>query len=323
MPLTYKSAKEILSKYAERGGVCADDRRVDLFVREVLDYLLISGHYGSIHKFCFCATRGCFTVPYELETPLKLKIDNEIGNVWDKWYEFHASKVLEACVPAGRALWEDPNYYPTVYDVPVGGARIGTLGTCEEREDAYIIVKGKDLTGREIITMHKGEQVVGEYLSIKKQEIRYTQNTFGQITDIVKTPTAGYVQLLWVRPTANTKGFLADYTPLEEAPQYRRFRITIPGCPAIAKVSVLGRIRLREKYADNDYIPFDNLYALNLAGQAVNANYNNAPDLAKAKDDMLTTVIEKDNQHHRIQNGQPIEVYPLTSAGAIRNIIGG
>lgn len=323
MPLTYKAAKEILSRYVERGGVCADDPRVDLFVREVLDYLLISGHYGSIHKFCFCAVKGCFTVPYELETPLKIKIDCEIGSVWDKWYEFHASKVLEQCVPAGKALWEDPNNYPTVYDLPAGGARIGALATCEEREDASIIVKGKDLTGREIITMHKGEQIVGEYLSLKKNEIKYTQTTFGEVTAIVKTPTAGYVQLLWVRPQSNAKGFLADYSPLEEAPSYRRFRVTLSECKPLSKVTILGRIRLREKYADNDYIPFDNVYALNLAGQHINAMYNDAPDLATAKDRKLSEVIEQDNQHHRIQNGQPIEVYPLTSAGAIKNIIGG
>jgi len=321
VPITYGQAKETLSQYAGRGGVCPSDDRVNLFVREVLDYLLISGHYGNLHTFSFCAVKGCFTIPFELEVPLKVKIDGEIGSVWTKWYEFHASKTLERCMPAARALYEEANYYPTVYEVPEGGSKIGCVAICEEAEDSSIIVQGPDTSGREIITYHNGVQITGEYLSIKKGELRYTGATFGKITSIKKSKTKGYVQLLAVNPEKNQRTFLADYSPLETSPAYRRFRITDSQCKDTVKVTILGRIRLRDHYSDNDYIPFDNFYTLNLAGQVINANYNNAPDLAKAKDDALNNVIMKDNEHHRIENGVPIEVYPLTSAGAIKNIV--
>lgn len=325
MPLTYREAKESLARYAGTGGLCADNPEVDTFTREVMDYLLLSGSYGNIHKFCFCSVGGCITLPYELETPLKIKIDGAVGTVWDKWMEFHATKFLQDCLPADNSLSEDPNRYPTVYPVPSGGAQVGVLGFCDEECGARIIVQGRDPTGREIVTMHNGEQIVGEYLTIRKGTITHTQVIFGEITGIVKSPTVGYVQLLWVKPASNLKGFLADYSPLEEHPSYRRFVLKpVCGCSgSYHKISVLGRIRLKEKYTDNDYVPFDNRYALNLAGQAVNANFNRQPDLAAAADRQMLQMVERENEYKKIQNGQPVEVYVPTSGGRIGNIVGG
>lgn len=320
MSITYGDAKKILSRYVGTGGACANNTNVDLFVREVLDYLLISGHFGNIQKFSFCAVDGCITIPYELETPLKIKIDNEIATVWDRWFEFHQTKVLEGCMPAANALVEDPNYYPTIYNLPSEGATVGVMATCDEEDGAHIIVKGEDTTGREIVTMHNGEQIVGAYLSLCKGIIKTTAMVFGKITAIVKPKTKGYTTLYWVKPTTKAKGYLADYSPLETAPAYRRFRLT-QSCPKKAKISILGRIRLKAAYADNDYIPFDNIYTLNLAGQAVNANYNGSPDIANAKDKMLVDIVERDNNHHKINNGSPMEFFLLTSPGAIKNII--
>lgn len=323
MPLTFKQAKEILAKYDGRGGSCVDAPTVPLFVQKVLQHLLFSGEYGGLRTFSFCAQRGCITLPYELETPIKVKIGDKVGTVWDKWYDYHSSKEMVDCLPANQALIEDPNYYATVYDIPYQeGSLIGVLATCQEDEDAHVIVQGFDATGREIVTVnYKGEQIVGEYLRIQQGVIKYTKALFAKITGIVKTPTKGYVQLLWVSPARNLKGFLADYSPLETAPNYRRFRLTSPCCET-QRVSILGRIRLRSAYTDNDYIPFDNLYALDLAGQEVNANANRAPDLAVAANKQLINTVNLENEHKRVQNGQPMEVFIPLSGGAIRNIVG-
>jgi hypothetical protein len=134
------------------------------------------------------------------------------------------------------------------------------------------------------------------------------------------------VQLLWVIAgnSFEQKGFLSDYSPIEEKPSYRRFRLTSRICPnhhGSYKVSVLGRIRLKPAYSDNDYIPFDNLLALSTAGQVINSNYNNDMQTASAKDTFLQEVIAKENEYKRVQNGQPVEFYQPLSAGAIKNII--
>lgn len=326
MPITYGQAKQLLAEYVGRGGSCPTAEKVDLFTRKVLEYMLISGTYGNLRKFCFCAVKGCITVPYELQTPEKIIIDGRVGTVWDKWFEFHADKNISPdCLPAERFLIEEPNSFATVYDLPPQGSQVGIVGTCNEAADAHVIVKGVDTRGREVITYHKGEKISGEYLSIKKNEVRYSSTIFKKITAVIKTPTVGYCQLYWVdpRPQVNGKGFLAEYSPVEERPWYRRFRVTSPTCGAVSQVVVLGRIRLKEKYFDNDYIPFETLYTIELAGQAVYNNYNDNPAVAQAKDGMMQDMIVRENEYKRPSNGQPIEVYYPTSAGAIMNIVGG
>lgn len=322
MPITYGDAKLILARYAERGGKCPDAPEVDLFVRKVLQHMLYKGTYGNLRKYCFNALKGCITVPFELETPIKVKIDGKVGTVWDKWLEYYNIGEMEGCVPASDALYEEPNRYPTVYDLPSGGARVGALATACESSDAYLIVQGTDPTGREIFTTHKGERITGEYLSLVKGSLKYTQVNFGNITHVVKSKTAGYVQLFWVRPELSQKGFLADYSPGEEIPSYRRFTLTNPNyCTSTVQVSILGRIRLKDSYSDNDVIPFDNIYALELAGQSMNASYNDQVDLAAAKSKMMEATVAEETEYRRITNGQPVDIMYLTSAGSIKGIV--
>lgn len=322
MRLTFGQARELLAQYAGRGGFCPNAKSVPLFVLEVLQYLLISGTYGSIRKFTFQAHNGVFTVPYELEAPEAVKIDNVVGSVWDRWFDFHSTRDLGcACIPASEALFEDPNLYPTVYDVPRGGANIGVLGTCAEADDAHVIVQGKDPTGREIFTTHKGEQVVGEYLSIVKGVIKTTQVLFGEITGIIKSKTNGYVQLYGINPNTCGKRFLSDYSPLEETPAFRRYRLTTKYCTAISKVELIGKIRLKTAYADSDFIPFDNILTISMAAQAIQAHFNNDVQTAVAKDGTMVELINRENTHKRVQNGQPLNVEFRTSPGLIRNIV--
>lgn len=321
MPITWKAAKERLSQYAGRGGKCPNAEEVSIFVKEVLQYMLYSGNYGNIRKYCFMAEKGCITLPYELEAPLKVKIGDKVGSVWNRWFDFYSQSDLGECLPAENALYEEPNLFPTVYDVPNGGARVGAIATAGESDDAHIIVQGVDPTGREVFTNHNGKQIAGEYLRLRKGEFRYSTVIFGKITGILKTKTQGYVQLLWVIPEINKQGFLSDYSPLDEIPAYRRFRLTSPKCHENVQVSVIGRIRLKENYADEDLLPFDNLYALSLAGQTVQANYNDDVQGSAAKDQALQNVINKENEYRRSQPGQPCEVFFPLSAGAIKGIV--
>jgi len=319
MPITYKEAKDKVSEFAGRGGKCASAPEVDSFLREVLTYMLNSGQYGNQRTFTFTAVKGVITVPFELETPLKVKINNEVGMAWDRWYDFMPFTDLNGCLP-DNALVEESNYSPLVFDVPPGGAQIGALPMCDESADAYIIVKGQDCTGRQIITTHNGESVVGEYLSLVKGQIRYTQTTFGKITEVVKTKTNGYTQLLWVNPSTQERGFLADYSPFEEHPQYRRYRLNTR-CSPFAKVTVLGRIRLKPYYADNDLIPFDNLFALSLAAQTINRAYNKDYQNAAASDNLMMTQINREQDMKKVNSGRAIEVGMITSGGSIKNIV--
>lgn len=322
--LTFLKAKEICSKYNKRGGSCLDDPSLNQFTIEVLQWLLWNGTFGNMRQFSFCALKGCITLPFELEVIEKIKIDGRVATAFDKWFEFHAATVdFNGCPPVARAVQEQTNYFPTVYDVPDGGSRVGVYGTCNECSTASLIVKGKDPTGREIVTVDNGEQIIGEKLYIRKGEVRYTQAVFAEITGVVKTPTNGYATLLWVNPSQNLKGFLSDYSPLEEIPAYRRYRLTDPRCVNSVQVIVLGRIRLKENYADNDIVPFESIYTINLAAQTINLTNNRAIDLATGTGQMAADMIEKENSYKKPENGSPVEYFLPLSGGAIQNTVGG
>lgn len=322
MPITFGEAKKTVAQYAGKGGKCWDSDVTERFLRQVLEYLLISGQHGNLRKFTFKAVKGIFTAPYELEAPLKVKIDGEVGSSWDKWFEWYGYGDFSdsECIHA-NAILEEPSS-PIVYDLPPGGSHVATLSYCEEDCDAHILVKGFDLTGRRIHSEHNGEPIVGEYLSIRKGVRVYTNNKFGKITEILKTKTSGYVQLLWVDPETNDCGFLADYSPLEQKPDYRRFKLNTR-CADEVKISCLARIRLREYYTDTDQIPFDSLNNLEMAAQALNAKYNKDVAGFQAMDGSLRDFISRENEIKRVQTGQPIEVFKPLSGGSVKNIVGG
>lgn len=320
MAITFGVAKKLLSRYYGTGGRCPTADGINLFVIQVLQYLLYQGESGNLRAFSFYAKDGCITLPYELETPLKVKIDAVVGNVFTSFFSYHSNMRMDDCLPAQDALYDEPNLYPTVYDIPACGGKVGIVATCKEAADAAVIIKGVDLTGREIFTVHQGENVVGAQLTPTKGKFVHSSVVFGKITEIVKPRLNGYLQL-YSMDSVGARTFLADYSPVEENPQYRRMRVkTRGGCPDKARVTVLGRIRLKSFYADEDLIPFDNYLALATAAQAVNANYNGDADTAGKKDIFMQQLIEKEGNYKKVNNGQALEVSPLTSGGAIKNL---
>lgn len=322
MSITFGDARKFLAEYAGRGGKCAASEEVRLFVMQVLQHLLYSGATPNIRKFCFNAVNGHFTIPNELETILKVKIDGKSAQVWDKFYEFYNTSDLDGCVSAFNAVHEEPNHYPTVYDIPAGGARVGVYATADEDPSkTYVLVKGKDPSGREVFTNHCGTQISGEILYLQKGIVKYSEVTFGRITSIEKTDTVGYVTLLWVKPDLGTRGFLADYTPLENKPSYRRFKLTTEcNTSGSVLVSVLGKIRLKERYSDTDVLPFDNLNTLLLAAQTVNSFRNKDVQVAQLSDAAMQEFISREAMHKKVTVSQPIEINFVTSGGAIRTL---
>lgn len=320
MALTFGQARQLLAKYAGPAGHCPSTDEVQLFVRQVLQYILASGAHGNIRKFVFNAVNGHFTIPYELETPLKIKIDGVVSNVWSHWFDFYHTGHEHGCMEAQDALVEDPNYYSVVYDPTPPYSRIGVVGLVDEDKDAHIIISGKDATGREVVTQHQNKEIIGEYLQIIRGKLQISQVNFNQITSIQKSRTKGYATLYGVDIATGIKKFLSDYAPFEEIPRYRRFNLT-SRCSDSVKVTILGRVRLREYYSDNDILPFESLYALELAAQTIQASRNTQPDVAQAKDVMLTNLIGRENSTKQINNGQPVEMYKPLSMGSLRNII--
>lgn len=323
MALTFKEVKDRVAQYAGRGGKCPNSEQVNRFAREVLESLRIQGVWGNVRKFCFIAQKGCFAAPPELDVPLKVRIDNKVGNIWSKWYAFHTvSSDIDGCIPADKVLIQEPYYTPTAFDLPPEGARIGVLGLCAEEAGTSLTIKGKDITGREVIFQFEdGETRVGERFDIGK-EFRVGQVHWGQITEVVKDRTNGYVQLWAIHPHSMEKiHFLADYSPVEELPQYRKFQLQSANCGDFAHVTVLGRIKLKEYYADNDIVPFENRMAITLMAQRLQAEELNNVEVAAYKRQAVKDFLADENQFKRTPQGSPVEVFYPLSGGTVKNIV--
>lgn len=320
--LTFLDVRRLVADYASRGGACADTKTVELFARQVLEYIMLNGAYGSIRRFSFLAQQGCISLPYELETPLQVKIDRQVGSVWNQWMTLSSVQGdLTGCLDAHNVLEPLPNPAFTAFDLPPGGSVVGVLGTCQEEAETYIIVQGKDPTGREIVTTYKGEQIVGEKFPIKKNVMGYGQVKFGEITGIIKTPTKGYVQIWAVEPNTKQSQFLGDYSPLDEKPSYKKVRITGCSCSSLVEVVVQGRIRLKGKYVDNDIVPFDSMNTIIFAAQKLQAENNNNVQVANYKGGVLKDMIENEAAYKRVNPGTPVNTFRGTSGGAVKGIV--
>jgi hypothetical protein len=323
MGLTFREAKKLVAEYAGRGGKCPTSDEVSRFTKEVMEHLLYSGQWGSIRKFCFVAQHGCITLPPEIETPLKIRIDSQVGTVWNKFYEFYSVNCeLADSLPCDKVLIDEPHYVSTVYDVDPSGSLLGVLGTCNEEEDAYVHVQGKDQLGNDIYTFDdKGDQILGEKFRIKKGQLRYGKVKFHQITNVIKSKTLGYVELWAVDPTIKAQIFLASYGPLEEKPMYKRARIQSRKCGPYTHVTMLARIRLKDNYTDNDIIPFDSTIPLKIAAQRLQAESNNDVQTANYKKEVLKEFVENEAAYKKVAPGQVIEVFAPLAGGAIKNIV--
>jgi len=321
MPITFGQARSILAPYAGVSGLDPASEDTELFVKTVLDYMLITGDNGGERMFEFYAVKGWITLPYELETPLKIKIGDSVGSVWGKWFEWRYGASDAGSIDASNALTiDDVNTHPTVYDLPQGGGHPAILGFVDEEPDAHAIISGIDMSNTEIFTTHQGQRIGGEYLSIERGRLKAANTRFSKITSITMTKTNGYKQLFCVDSDGLNKQFLSAYTPYEEVPEYKRAKLSAK-CADIVKVSILGRIRLKEYYADSDPIPVRNLYALHVAGQGIQASRQTDNQTAQAKDATLTTLIDRSNSNKQVNNGQPmVDVYRPLSNGSIKRL---
>lgn len=322
MGLKYKDAKNLVARFAGRAGQCPTDAAIKDFLTLVLQQLLYSGSYGNLRKISLFAEKGMVTLPPEVETILKVKVDGCTGTVFNTWGEFSSSSTFNynLCDDYESLMYEDPNYYPTAFDAPVKGSLLGVMGTCEEDCDAHVIIQGRDHSGTEIYTFYKGDQISGERLSIKKGITTYGVVNFAQITGVVKSVTTGYVQLYAVNPAQKAKQFLSAYSPNEEIPRYRRVRLKAGNTLGLHRIEMLVRIRLKENYSDEDILPFENHVTIVDTAQQRQAELNLDIQTAQYKKASVDDMIERENSY-KTQEGDGLDVFWQTSAGAIKNVI--
>ncbi len=325
MIITLGAARAQLSEFAGRAGKCDKSDAVRQLILEAVDRLLKKGAHGNLRKWCFCLCNGCFTAPYDMEVPLKVKLNGFPEHVWSKWYEFFDIQNEDVCDKGyNPGLFEDPNQYFTAYDLPEGGARVCAVPLVCEKDDAYITIQGIDRSGRDVFTFQGEEQVHGERIKISRSRPVCSKTTFVKITGIEKSLTNGPVRLNWQIYCPSTgqflsKGLLGEYRPTDVNPSFRRFRVPSARQDCCVKVNVLGRVKLLDVYHDNDVLPVSSIAALRNMCQTIQAEKNERLDLAAGHEAGTERILEEENSYHRT-GGEPFDFFFPTSPGSNENL---
>lgn len=82
---------------------------------------------------------------------------------------------------------------------------------------------------------------------------------------------------------------------------------------------MLCRVKLRDKYHDNELTFFENNIAIMLAAQHIQSELNDDIQVASYKRTALGDALDKEAGYKK-QSGKPLDVYLHTSGGSIKNI---
>lgn len=318
MIVTFGELRNLVYQYTGKSGNCPDSEETRLFALEVLQRLLYKGVNGNLKKFCLCATNGVFTLPPDLENPLKVKIDGQVESVWSKWYEFYDVQNERECDSWDTGMQQLGQDFYTIYDLPSCGARVAAIASCEEDKDAKFILQGINKQGKVVFIEHQGMNTLGEVLPIGFNNPSYTAETFTSFTNIQKTKTKGYVRLVWLVPETGQQGLLGEYKPTETLFAYKRVKISNCNIPC-AKVSILGRIREPQSMEDNEIVPVTNISALKKMAQTIQAEDGDNLQEAQYKEGVVDRVLLDENQYKK--SGQEnFDFSYETSPGRVQNL---
>jgi len=281
-------------------GVCANDNkgpngynRATLRIQEAVAALMAKPGCPRITK-CMrvCMSNGCVTAPRDVEKFIKARINGEMANVFDRWYEF-----LEGgpgMVESDRSGFHDlidRGTTCTQYDLPEP-MRLAVCSDLGETDQTWLHVQGWDETDREVRSNTPDGIILGEYVPVTKDVLFYTQATFSKIKCVVKPRTNGYVMLAGVDFDAVTgsvdhRHHLAFYHPDDERPEFRRYAFQNPtscGChhDKYYTLNAVAQMKFVPFWRDTDVIWIDDIQMIKRMLQAMKYYDGGDPEKGKA-----------------------------------------
>jgi len=254
-------------------GVCANDNkgpngynRATLRIQEAVQRIMAKPGCPQITQ-CMrvCMANGCITAPRDVEKFIRARINGEIANVFDRWYEF---------LEAGPGLLSDSerdNGYKDLVDRgltavqydPHEPMKLGVCSDLAETDTAFLLIQGYDETDREVRSNTPDGIIFGEYVPITKDVIFHTNALFSKVKAVIKPRTNGYVMLAGlefaVDGSIDHRHHLAWYHPDDERPEFRRYAFRSPeecGCSddTFYQLNAIAQLKFVPFWRDTDLI---------------------------------------------------------------------
>lgn len=250
------TVKEVLEWANEISGK-GKPEQLKILVREVLEELHNEESVESIRKWCLCSCGCSVTIPNEMQSPTKYKIECQVGQVRDTAYQFRGQVRKDECDNYRQDL-EYIGEFPTYYDLPREGAYVAarSLSAFKKGEkEPYILVQGKDMNDQEVYSPQEGETALGVRVPIAEPHKAPIKSDvkFSKITDTSVHNACLNVQIVWC--DQGRSGLLSFLSPGETRGCFRRY--SLGGCidgSCCYKLEVLGHLAIPSLKYDNQLI---------------------------------------------------------------------
>lgn len=309
MTTTFSELKEQVGSVV---GSCSDEKKSELAI-SVLRYLHNEGAFGLYRKWKLFATECSVTLPPDLDMPKKVSINGNPRPVQDFWHEFNDVNSYDAaeyhnddyfCTSEGGGIRVEADFFATSCDLPCEGGYVymAPIQTPNaplyvEKDDLEAIIHGTEVsTQRDVVLAHDNTLSRGERLNISAEKPLFSTIQYGKITNLIKPQTLNRYGLFWKShksDPAATGGLLAELGPFETKARFRR--AYIPGlssyyqdyyksdshCQCGVYLTILGTIRIKDHYDDNELLPFCEGVDFKLAAKALHGvlNASNSDEL--------------------------------------------
>lgn len=242
---------------------------------------------------------GVITLPREVEVPLKINIDGNPSFSRDRLYEFTQNGPGSETERVGWT-WEDKGTTPLFRDIPEGETLTVNSSAADD---------GKQITFTFLGTPDAAvNDRFKSTLTLNHLAAPVVPFVFSTPIAVAKDITAGYVTVL----TVESSTILAQLSPQEADPSYRRIRLSKKGGTAY----ILFRRNRFNVYSQTDFIPIRSKMGLLLMVKSLEAFRQERFDVAKSlKEEAVALATEEQTLHNSF-----IDLSKDSEVGTIMNL---
>lgn len=221
--ITYKDFQN--SRIPAAAGQCPTSAKLLAWLNEAEERLLYEGKWwGTYSRVRICATDGCITLPFGLDTIEAVAQCGMPIIIRDQWFEYieQGIGIRGDCSCLPEAIIR--GYYPTFRDI--SGTDKKLLFVCDLAADVGHTVRafGYDENNNWIRSLESGVWVDGELIALAQSAGTQSAHKFTTVTDIQFTDTrSGQVWLYSYSTTDATQIMLGHYQYNEMHPSYARY----------------------------------------------------------------------------------------------------
>jgi len=338
MLYTLSQAREKVKAHVD-GGSCIT-AKIDEYINDALERLMESERWDSLQVMTRITTcNACFPLPYNVSGVIGASIDGTPANIFNRAYQFmHAGPGdldLRTRSSSFRDL-ADMGEYATMFDIPhayentVSGATstvelpdgLKLCAFCTDAADegssfkvmgykaSGEIVRDGSVDGEEIMVARWSGGVDGSVPMVISDSvwdgIRLSTNLFGNVTQVVKAETQGYVSLYAVDTDTDRMFFLGKYHPRQTIPQFRRYRITNKEA-GVSATTVLALLKLRyvPLVEATDVLPIESMQAVKLMVMSISEENKQNLQGSVALAQLAVNLLSKKEESKQMNMGYP------------------